>query len=65
MLVDAPSRSADLESERWRLQDAIGNALRSLCAIEPVIVIVDDLHWPAPPPSTFWRACWGTTTTAA
>ena len=45
MAVDAPSRSADLESERWRLQDAIGTTLRALCDLEPVILVVDDLHW--------------------
>lgn len=45
MGVEVPSRAADLESERWRLQDAIGTTLRALCDIEPVILVVDDLHW--------------------
>ncbi len=39
------NRYSDLESERWRLQDSVVAALHSLSEFEPVLLIVDDLHW--------------------
>jgi hypothetical protein len=42
---DATSRFSDPESERWRLQEAVGSALRSISLFEPLLLIVDDLHW--------------------
>ena len=41
----AAPRFADLESERWRLHDAIAGALRSVSSFEPAVLILDDLHW--------------------
>jgi tetratricopeptide (TPR) repeat protein len=42
----APStRSPDPESERWRLQDAFVSTIRLLSSLEPVLLVVDDLHW--------------------
>ena len=43
--IGAVSQYADLESERWRLHEAVGEALRSLSVFEPVVLILDDLHW--------------------
>lgn len=43
--VPSPARSSDPESERWRLQDAMVSAIRRLSSYEPVVLILDDLHW--------------------
>jgi len=40
----APSR-LDPEYERWRLHEAFVSTLRSLSNFEPVLLVVDDLHW--------------------
>ncbi len=45
MDTTSSTRYSDLESERWRLQDAVVAALHSLSEFEPVLLIVDDLHW--------------------
>ncbi|HUZ41924.1 MAG TPA: AAA family ATPase [Acidimicrobiales bacterium] len=35
----------DPEHERWRLHEAVSATLRSLCDHEPVLLVVDDVHW--------------------
>ncbi len=41
--VDAPL--ADPESARWRLLEAARRGLGALCERDPVLLVVDDLHW--------------------
>lgn len=45
LAIGTASPHVDLESERWRLHEAVGEALRSLSRFEPVVLILDDLHW--------------------
>ncbi len=35
----------DVGQERFRLFDAIGGVLRTVCRSTPVVVVLDDLHW--------------------
>lgn len=35
----------DPDYERWRLREAVSVTLRSLSQCEPVLLIIDDLHW--------------------
>ncbi len=49
-LPDAPrSEVTDPEADRHRLFSAIGSLLMQAAEAVPVIVVVDDLHWAAPP----------------
>lgn len=36
---------AEIGQERFRLFDAIGGMLRAVCQSQPVVVVLDDLHW--------------------
>jgi len=43
--VPPPRRLPDPESERWLLHEAVADWIRSTAAFEPVLLILDDLHW--------------------
>lgn len=45
--LDLPASSPrrDPDSERWRLLEGVAAALRAISRFEPVLLIVDDLHW--------------------
>ena len=45
--ADAPA--SDAETAQYRLFDAIGSWLRALASQQPVVVILDDLHWASKP----------------
>jgi predicted ATPase/class 3 adenylate cyclase len=44
-----PALQSDPETERYRLFDAVGAWLASTSADQPVLLVVDDLHWAAKP----------------
>ena len=46
--IGAPLRS-DAETERYRLFDAVAGWLAAASALQPVLLVLDDLHWAAPP----------------
>ena len=44
-----PALQSDPETERYRLFDAVGAWLAAASADQPVLLVVDDLHWAAKP----------------
>ena len=44
-----PALQSDPETERYRLFDAVGAWLATASADQPVLLVVDDLHWAAKP----------------
>ena len=44
-----PALQSDPETERYRLFDAVGAWLAALSADQPVLLVLDDLHWAAKP----------------
>jgi tetratricopeptide (TPR) repeat protein len=44
-----PPLEADPESEQYRLFDAVASWLTALSAEQPVVVVLDDLHWATKP----------------
>ena len=44
-----PALHSDPETERYRLFDAVGAWLAAASADQPVLLVVDDLHWAAKP----------------
>lgn len=44
-----PRLNDDPESERYRLFEAVTDLLRNLSAREPVVLVLDDLHWAGRP----------------
>ncbi|MGH9273541.1 MAG: ATP-binding protein, partial [Acidimicrobiales bacterium] len=39
----------DTDSERWRLFDAVASCIQGLAADQPVLLLLDDLHWASRP----------------
>ena len=48
--VAAPTREVTEDSERYRLFEAVSEMLADIAAEQPVVLVVDDLHW-APKPT--------------
>src|SRR4029450_5264388 len=44
-----PPLEADPESEQYRLFDAVASWLTMLSAEQPVVLVLDDLHWATKP----------------
>src|SRR6185295_257978 len=44
-----PALQSDPETERYRLFDAVGAWLAAASADQPVLLVIDDLHWAAKP----------------
>ena len=44
-----PALQSDPETERYRLFDAVGAWLAAASADQPILLVVDDLHWAAKP----------------
>src|SRR5205823_11279331 len=43
--VEIRPPSADLDEDRWRLYQALASFLRNASAVQPLLVILEDLHW--------------------
>jgi eukaryotic-like serine/threonine-protein kinase len=42
----APSSAAgDPEEDRWRLMQAVGGFLKNASAVQPLVIVLEDLHW--------------------
>jgi predicted ATPase len=48
-VVESSQLSADPESERVRLFDAVDRWLSDAASVRPVVLVLDDLHWADPP----------------
>src|SRR5438128_712227 len=43
--VEVRPPSADPDEDRWRLYQALGGFLRNASTVQPLLVILEDLHW--------------------
>jgi eukaryotic-like serine/threonine-protein kinase len=43
--VEVKSASADPDEDRWRLYQALSAFLRNASSVQPLLVILEDLHW--------------------
>jgi len=52
----APRHEADPESEQYRLFDAVSSWLSALARVQPVVFVLDDIHWATKPTLLMLRA---------
>ena len=44
--VDDPKPAGiDVDEERWRLLQAVASVLRCAAAVQPILLVLEDLHW--------------------
>jgi predicted ATPase len=53
----ASGQQVALQDERYRSHRAVRSLLEQLAPAQPLVLVLDDLHWPMPAPSSWWARC--------